>query len=145
MAQVKWKLNIFGDADAQKVADEIGEENTTPEEILEKAKDPDSELHKCFEWDDSVAAEKYRLQQARTIMCNLVWVTEDSKDEVRVFYNLTFEKAEYHPTKLILQKPDEFEALQNKCIGELRAIQKKYKMLSNKKHLKEIFDLIEKL
>ena len=142
MTQVKWKTNLFGDADAQKVAEEIGEQNTTPEEILEKAKDPDSELHKCFEWDDTVAAEKYRLQQARTIMCNLVWVTEDKKDEVRVFYNLTFEKSEYHPTKLILQKPDEYQALLNKAKGELAAFKKKYSML---KELKKLFEDIEEL
>ena len=142
MAQVKWKTNLFGDADAQKVADEIGEQNTTPEEVLEKAKDPDSELHKCFEWDDTVAAEKYRLQQARTIMCNLVWVTEDKKDEVRVFYNLTFEKSEYHPTKLIMQKPDEYQALLNKAKSELSAFKKKYSML---KELKKVFEDIEEL
>lgn len=143
MEKVTWKVNLYGDADAQKVYEEIGEKNTTPEEILEKAKDPDSELHKCFEWDDSKAAHLYRLGQARTIMANLVFVS-DKKDEppVRVFYNLTFEKAEYHPTKLILKKPDEYEALLQKATGELRAFQVKYKMISE---LQPIFEMIDKL
>lgn len=139
--KVKWKTDIFK-ADAQKVYEEIGEENTTPEEIVEKAKDPSSELHKCFEWDDKKAAAKYRLSQARTIMCNLVFVTENIEAEPRVFYQLTYEKSEYHPTTLIMQKPDEYNSLLEKAKGELRAFQKKYSML---KELKKIFDDIEEL
>ena len=142
MNAVRWKVNLYGDADAQKVYEEIGEDNTTPEEILEKAKDPNSELHKCFEWDDKKAAYKYRLQQARTIMCNLVFVSDDEEDEVRTFYNLTFEKAEYHPTKLILQKPDEYKVLLEKAKGELFAFKKKYAML---KELKKLFQEIDSL
>lgn len=142
MNTVRWKVNLYGDADAQKVYEEIGEENTTPEEILEKAKDPNSELHKCFEWDDKKAAEKYRLQQARTIMCNLVFVSDDEKDDVRTHYALTFEKSEYHPTVLILQKPDEYKALLEKAKGELFAFKKKYAML---KELKKLFQEIDSL
>jgi hypothetical protein len=37
----------------------------TPKEILEKAKDPKSPLHKYFEWDNSKAGEQYRIYQAR--------------------------------------------------------------------------------
>ena len=143
MEQVTWKVKLFKDADAQKVYEELGEDNLTPEEILEKAKDPDSELHKCFEWDDSKAAHLYRLQQARTIVQNLVFVPEKKNEPpVRVFYNLTFEKAEYHPTKLILKKPDEYEALLQKALGELRAFQAKYQMISE---LQSIFEMIDKL
>ena len=142
MERVAWKVNIYGNADAQKVYEEIGDQNISPEELVEKAKNPKSELHKCFEWDDKKAAEKYRIQQARTLMCNLVFVTDDEKDDVRVFYNLTFEKPEYHPTKLILQKPDEYQALLNKAKGELHAFKKKYAML---KELKKLFEDIEEL
>lgn len=139
MNKVTWKNNLFGDADAQKVYEEIGEENITPEEIVAKAYNPHSELHKCFEWDDTKAAHKYRLTQARTIMCNLVFVSEDKADTPRAFYSLTFEKAEYHPTVLIMKKQDEYQALLQKAIGELQAFQSKYKML---KELKPVFDVI---
>ena len=145
MNKVRWKVNLYGDVDAQRVYEEIGEENTSPEEILEKAKDPDSELHKCFEWDDKKAAYKYRLQQARNIMCNLVFVTDDEKDEVRTHYALTFEKSEYHPTVLILQKPDEFTALKEKARGELHAFKKKYAMLRNDDLFKKLFQEIDSL
>ena len=66
--QVQWKVNGIFKADAAKVYKEIGTDNVTPESVLEKAKDKKSELHKCFDWDDKSAANKYRLQQARQII-----------------------------------------------------------------------------
>lgn len=139
---VKWKVNLYGDADAKKVYEELGENNITPEEIVEKAKDPKTELHKCFEWDDTKAAYKYRLSQARNLMCNLVFISDDEKNEVRTFYALTFEKSEYHPTTLILQRPDEYKALLEKAKGELYAFKKKYQMV---KELEKVFKAINEL
>jgi hypothetical protein len=39
-----------------------------PADLVEDARDPDSPLHAYFTWDDTEAAEKYRLHQARTII-----------------------------------------------------------------------------
>ena len=39
--------------------------NLTAREIVEEARKKNSPLHDFFEWDDSIAAEKYRLAQAR--------------------------------------------------------------------------------
>lgn len=39
-----------------------------PADVVEDARDPDSPLHSHFEWDDSEAATKYRLQQAGAII-----------------------------------------------------------------------------
>ena len=141
MNKVTWKIKGLYNADAQLVYNEIGTNTITPEEIVEKARDPSSELHKCFEWDDKKAAEKYRIQQARSIMCNLVFVSDSKKEDLRVFYNLTFEKAEYHPTTLIMQNPDEYIALLCKAKGELLAFRKKYSML---KELGDVFRAIDK-
>lgn len=40
----------------------------TPEAVVEDAKDEKSPLHRHFEWDDSEAARKYRLGQARDLI-----------------------------------------------------------------------------
>jgi hypothetical protein len=40
----------------------------TAEEVLSQAQKKNSALHDFFTWDDSVAAEKYRLQQARILI-----------------------------------------------------------------------------
>jgi len=40
----------------------------TRQGVLDDARDEDSPLHPCFEWDDGIAAEKYRLDQAGQII-----------------------------------------------------------------------------
>lgn len=142
MEKVEWKVKLFGDADAQKVYEEIGDDCTTAEAILQKAEDPNSELHKCFEWDDTKAAHLYRLQQARNIMCNLVF-TSDSKDyePLRVFY-ITTETSVYKPTRLILQQPDEYQALLSRAKAELKSFKQRYHTIQE---LGDLFALIDTL
>lgn len=40
-------------------------------DVLEEAADPASPLHAGFEWDDSIAAADYRLQQARKLIVSI--------------------------------------------------------------------------
>ena len=142
MDSVKWKVSGIFKADAQRVYEELGDTSITPEEVLEKARKKRSELHKCFEWDDSVAAEKFRLQQARQIIQMLVITPKSEDDEpVRVF-QITSEKNVYQPTRMILQQPDEYEQLLRRAKGELFAIEKRYKMLSE---LEAVFAAIDEL
>ena len=71
MIVAKWKegIGFYKGISAQKVAEEIASigESATPQQIVDRARDENSELHKCFEWDDSIAAENWRKQQARII------------------------------------------------------------------------------
>lgn len=43
----------------------------TPEIVLNASRPQNALFHSLFEWDDNVAAEHYRLQQARTILNNI--------------------------------------------------------------------------
>lgn len=143
----KWSAvgTRFG-ADAQKCYEEIMEicddlESASPQDILEKARNKDSELHKCFTWDDGIAAEKWRINEARLVTRQLVIKeVEVPKDrpEVRLFYKTDSESG-YKPTQMILQKEDEYKALLERAWNELRAFKAKYAMLEE---LREIFDLI---
>jgi hypothetical protein len=60
-------------ADAQAIGErlmEITEENSgrlRPDDVVEDARDPRSPMHPHFEWDNNVAADKHRLNQAREI------------------------------------------------------------------------------
>lgn len=38
------------------------------EDVVAFARDPLSALHACFDWEDSEAAEKWRLSQARAVI-----------------------------------------------------------------------------
>lgn len=142
MESVKWKISGLYKADAQKVYEEIGDKSVSPEEVLNKARNEKSELHKCFEWNDGVAAEKYRLQQARMIINLLVIKTENKDDEpIRVF-QISSEKNVYQPTRFFIQNPDEYQILLRRAKGELQAIRNRYKTLSE---LEAVFDAIDNL
>lgn len=139
----RWKVQGLYKADAQKVADEILTlgDSVEPSAVVEKAKDESTELHKCFEWRDNIAAEKYRIHQARKLMCNLIIVEQEKKETqepVRLMYK-TRESEGYKPLSVILSKPDEYQALLARAKEELRRFKEKYKML---KELKDMFELI---
>ena len=139
---VVWKFNNLYKADAEKVSKEIESiKEATPATILEYARNENSELHKRIEWDDTVAAEKYRLQQARQIVCNLVY-KEEKKEEstnLRVFYNAPSSKT-YEPTRILVRNEDSYKELLEQAKSELRAFKNKYRMLTE---LEEIFELID--
>lgn len=42
-----------------------------PEDVVKSARDPESPLHAYFEWDDTEAAHKYRMSQARGLIRRL--------------------------------------------------------------------------
>lgn len=144
MISVTWKKGYgFFKANAQKVYDEIRDlgDSVTPTDILECARDEDTELHKCFEWDDTIAAEKYREHQAKMVMRLLV-IKEvepcDDRPEIRVLH-VTERGQGYKPIELIVQREDEYKALLARAYAELKAFKAKYSML---KELDEIFELI---
>lgn len=147
MIFASWKSGSRYSADAQKVADEITAigEYATPQQILDKAKDAETELHKCFEWDNTKAAEKWRLHQARNIVCNLVFREETERSEpapeIRLFFKVD-ENEGYKSTVMIMQDKDEYQKLLSKALSELRAFQTKYKTLTE---LDGVFDAIEQL
>lgn len=145
MVIATWRsgINLFN-ADAQKVANEIGEigGEVTPAQIVERAKDKATELHKCFEWDDSVAADKYRLYQARKVVCHLVIKEVEEKADtapVRVFHK-TGKGEGYKSFELIVKNKTEYEKLLEQAMSELRAFKAKYHTLSE---LDEILALID--
>ena len=141
--QAEWKIKGIFKADAQRVADEIGENSITPEQVLEKARnDENSELHKCFEWNDGIAAEKYRLIQARKIIINLADVPKEKTDEPVRCFQITREKSVYMPTKQFLVNNDEYQDLLKRAKVELESFKRRYATLSE---LETVFEAIENI
>lgn len=136
--QAKWRTGCVFQADAQKVYEEIGDSSITPEEVIEKAKDKKSELHKCFEWDDKVAGQKFRLQQARQVLNNLVFIPVEKEEQPIRIFSYTPETG-YKPTVQMVVNFDEYQNLLAQAKRELLAFERKYSTLSE---LQEIFDLI---
>lgn len=140
--KASWKLEGLFKADANEVAMEISSIKATPENIVEYAKQENTELHKCFEWNDSVAGHKYRILQAGSIVRNLVVVKEETEEKtpIRFFYNTGDGSKEYKPVKMILRNEDEYQALLKRAMEELHSFKKKY---SNLSELEEILALID--
>lgn len=58
----------------------------TPSALLDASRDDSAPLHGCFEWDDSIAAERYRLHQARQMIANVRIVqSTDTAERDRAF------------------------------------------------------------
>lgn len=66
----------------------------TPAMVVQAALDKQSPLHQFFEWDDTQAAEKYRLWQARKLIATVYLVPSDAPDSepVRAFVNIQSEE-----------------------------------------------------
>ena len=143
MERICWSIEGLYKGDAQKCYDECQTlDEITPESVLEKAKNRKTELHKCFEWDDSVAGEKYRLIQARQIIQHFMIVspeTDDSFVKVRS-YQISTTRNVYLPSRVIVQQPDEYKALLKRAKAELEAFKQRYKTLAELESLFEVID-----
>lgn len=143
---VAWKMNGIFKADAEKVASELeklGNEYSLSD-VVERAKDKKSEMHSCFEWDDAIASQKYREQQAAVMLRMLVYTKKDgdSEEKTNIRFIVSTGKRDntYTPTRRIVRNEDEYSALLERAYAELRAFKTKY---SNLSELEEILALID--
>ena len=67
------------------VLEDIEQQNGTvsKELFLDASRSEDSPTHGMFEWDDSIAGEKWRLDQARKIICSLSLKIEHRDADVK--------------------------------------------------------------
>lgn len=146
----KWKTGSVIKADAQ-VAGEVceGLKNTvglTKKNLVDASRAEDAPLHNSFEWDDAVAAESYREEQAGYIIRSLTVEVEEVKEEpVRAFFTLD-NKYEGHGTfesiRTIMVQTEKRNSLLDIALRELKAFERKYRMLSE---LSSVFEAIDKL
>lgn len=145
-----WKRNMPVRAqDAGEYLEELEQEHgsITPKLLLDKSRNSDALLHKCFEWNDDIAAEKYRESQAGFIIRNLVVVSvekendEAEQQEVRAFVNVTKEDGKsFVSIKTALNDEKMFDEVLQCAIGELKVFRQKY---NNLKQLTKVFHAID--
>ena len=152
MWEPEWKRFAKG-TDPQKVADEIFSISDTPtaSQIVEMARDPEKESHVLFEWNDTLAAQEWRKEQARLVMRNLKveFVHEETDSDerkkftpVRLFYGNPVEKEGFAAITTIMENKDMYDQLLDRAKMEIKSYRKKYSML---KELEPLFDVIDKL
>ena len=147
----KWKDNFRANVKAEVfggVCEELEEKGAlTPGSLVDVSRAEGAPLHKCFEWTDGIAVEKYRQNQASLMLRHLEVVTteKENKDDpepvsIRSFFPVPQEG--YRNISYIMSDKEKRDNLLRAAKSELERFRHKYKML---KALAPVFAAIEDL
>lgn len=105
--------------------------SVTPQQVVDAARPDDHPLHAAFEWDDSVAAEAYRRQEARGMIGALVTVMPEQKGRtqpVRAFVSVRTpdESQSYVPIRVAMSDAALREQVLAGAMRELVAWRRRY-------------------
>jgi hypothetical protein len=106
-----------------------------PELVVRLAKNKNSILHDCFEWNDAKAGREYRLWQARQLIRVSVEYSDITKQEYDVFVSLSTDRAKgdgYREVENVLGDEALRKILLADALREMELFVEKYK------HLKEL-------
>ena len=137
----KWKRTPKSAPDAQQTGEYIEaikkrRGGITPQLLVVEANKKRSLLHDCFEWNDSKAAEEYRIVQAREILRFLVIEIESETETEETRYIRAFiappeieqdDGASYVTIEQVRSDEDLHEAYLRQLKQELDAIKNKIK------------------
>lgn len=119
-----------------------------PEKVVEAARPTNSPLHSRFEWDDSEAAQAYRIWQARQLIRVCIEILPNMNAPTEVFVSLSSDRREkggYRLVQKVCSHKEMREQMLVDAIAELQLFQAKYALLNelvevfrqaNKVHLK---------
>lgn len=136
-----WKFN----ADAEKCYRELETlgDSYTPQQIVDFAKNPETELHKCFEWDDTKAAENWRKQQARYVCCSISIVTDETEQKPTAYRLIQHDtdKQSYQNVVVTVRNRDQYLDLLEMAKKELNSFKERYRRIVE---LESVIDEIER-
>ncbi|MCK9505893.1 MAG: hypothetical protein M0Q95_17155 [Porticoccaceae bacterium] len=111
-----------------------------PRSVVEAAKDRKSPLHSWFCWDDSEAAERYRIIQARELIRSVkVEIGDQTPREVRAFVSLTPDRADgggYRLAQEVVSDAQLYQQMLRDALAELERFEQKYSRI---KELQYVF------
>ena len=118
----------------QRIYERDGE--VKPTTVVREARDKSSPLHGVFEWNDSKAAQQYRLNQARRII-RAVKITVEEQPE-QLIHVPTIETQEssregtYKPVSVVVESQDEFSRALDEALSKQRAAKRAVDLLMSK-------------
>lgn len=140
----KWKISKYN-VDAQQAGEELerirnkyGE--LSPADIVQESISVNSVLHNCFEWQDDIAAQKYRERQAQDLIRNIVVeavVDKEVNPPIRAFVSI---QGDYKPIQEVVTVEDRRKELLQNALKELESFKTKYNQLYE---LSELFEAID--
>lgn len=133
----RWKdgARLPSSVEAQKAGEELERIRTKhngrlePEWVVHNAKSPHNPLHDLFEWDDNVAAQNYRVDQARAVIRSLEVVIEQAPEAkpIRAFVSVVQERdRSYTSVQHAMSDSDLRKQVLMQALTELEAWRKRY-------------------
>ncbi len=123
-------------AELEKVRIENPDGLLVPSAVVDTAAHPDSPLHSYFTWDDSEAAKKWRLVQARALIREIEVTMPDDIEENPVprYVSLVSDRRRpgggYRQTRQVLQNKELLAELEATAKAELESWTRRFNMLS---------------
>ena len=119
--------------------------SVTSEKFLNESRAASSPTHDMFEWNDGIAAEKYRLEQARHIINSIeLQIVSDEDIAKPAFINVevkaTAKTAVYKNIECAFNNEEQKRNILLNALNELRSFERKYSSL---KELSEVFSAID--
>lgn len=145
------KFNVSADivgAEMERIEKEQGA--VTRENLLDAGRPEDSALHPLFEWDDSKAAELYRLKQATDVITHIhIKVTEAAGEPYRAYVNIIpaqdgeqTQKGRFINIRSAMENEETRKIVLASAVAEMNRFAQKY---SKYTELAEVFDVIAKV
>lgn len=142
-----WKTKGLYKVSAQTAGEEITrirERHGTlePHDVVVESRDESAVLHSCFEWDNDVAAERFRDQQARVLIGNLVTVNvcgQETSAPTRAFVHIM---NDYMPVETVVAVKEYTDEMLSKALSELKSFETKYQTLTE---LRPVFKAIDEV
>lgn len=121
----------------------VKHDGITARVVVDDARRKRSPLHGAFEWDNTVAATEYRLEQARLVLRSIVMVSEKTPDSapVRAFVCISADgERSYTSLDIALSSPEMRQQVVARALRELDVWRDRYEELDE---LAEIFAALD--
>lgn len=124
-------------ADAQKIGEELAKitkdngGRLMPEKVVNAARAPKSALHAHFEWNDKVAAEAYRVDQARHIIRIIRVEDEEGGDAKPAFVSVSDRGTAYRLVEEVTASRELQLIVLQQAERDLKAFERRYHMLND--------------
>lgn len=113
----------------------------TAQSLVDASRPKDAPMHNDFEWNDSIAAEKFRNHQAGVLIASLEVIFTEAEDAqpTRGYVSFKTEDKTFESIETVLLDVEKTNALFEMAMRELESFKRKY---ANLTEFKRLFDEI---
>lgn len=121
----------------------------TPKDVVADGEKKSSPAHTFFEWNNEEASKKWRLQQARHLLGNImVEIRELNNTPVRAFYNVKVEdkgtSRAYVPLGIAMSEADYRKQIIDEAMAEARSWRNRYQIYTELSSIMNEIDAFKK-